>query len=647
MVAIALLIGLLGPCGVRAESSWTRVPTDGEIQSAADRITAGWPASDVPWVTATYKVKTDRPGVDENKVDPLYRAGVIAVVYELPLVRDCTTGTSKQTCVSPFEAYSLGYNKGQWTFSSTGFDSDAQKDTLDSFVQNALSFQHYSLGWPDLSEIASPSAGSGATAEPTPEPELPICAATIYVPAGLKAGDTLSPSADVTSEDGKPIQGTIAEVWTINGTQANSVTWDGKPAQILLQLSCQGHALEVRASYNGTLTRGSTTAVGGEPQGPANSEANGEVPGLDGVGEVPGPADETQGIVGMVGPAVVGILGGLLAGALGGGGGGSTSIPVAPDKSGGADGEESDGEGGEDGPDGEGSDGAGSSGAGPDGMGTGGKEGTPPGGKGPGGKEPGGSTPTAPGVVSPATKAAIDKPALATGQASATGNAAAKEGVSKAQDSAFDASGGKPDPIRDNLTTSDKIFGSDPLPMGIPWVNKSAESMVNGVSSFFSSAKHGLAQLGDAALHPIYFVKGVDAACRNVAPAEAKAADSAFADGRYVDAFGASAKGTAKVAAKLFITAHDMSWNIQREMLPIDEIKTFFAPDATLSDRYAAYQGAQLKVAAIILPELLGAAAEVKGAAGAHVAHVAHEAAEAHDAIEAGEQIKHEIEGKH
>jgi len=267
---VALLIGLLVPSGVRAESSWPRVPTDAEIQSAADSVIAGWPTyHGQTWMTSTYKVQLDRPGVDESKVPPLYRAGVLLVAYEVPLVVDCgSNGGIAGKCNSAFQADLLGYEGGQWTFSNTNFDSDAQTDTLDSFVPKALSFLHYDLGWPDLTGIASPAASSGVTAEPTLGSGLPLCAATIHVPAGLKAGDTLSPSADVTSEDGKPTQGTIAEVWTIGGVQANSVTWDGKPAQILLQLSCQGHAQEFHATYAGGVLSQGSNGPSGDNGGP-------------------------------------------------------------------------------------------------------------------------------------------------------------------------------------------------------------------------------------------------------------------------------------------------------------------------------------------------------------------------------------------
>jgi hypothetical protein len=73
------------------------------------------------------------------------------------------------------------------------------------------------------------------------------------LPAGLHAGDTLSPSATVTSEDGTPAQGVLAEVWYFNGSQANSITWDGRPVNILLQLSCQGHAQEIQEAALGLM----------------------------------------------------------------------------------------------------------------------------------------------------------------------------------------------------------------------------------------------------------------------------------------------------------------------------------------------------------------------------------------------------------
>ena len=114
-----------------------------------------------------------------------------------------------------------------------------------------------------------PVAGHGET----PAPELPLCNATISLPRGLKAGDTLAPDATVISVDGAPVKGSISIVWTINGAVANSVTWNGQPARIILQLSCQGHAQEFTATYNGTL-----------------NQAPGQLPGQS---SAPGPSGDT------------------------------------------------------------------------------------------------------------------------------------------------------------------------------------------------------------------------------------------------------------------------------------------------------------------------------------------------------------------
>ena len=518
-------------------------------------------------------------------------------------------------------------------------------------------------GW-DLtpaSETASPTH-AGASPEATPEPELPVCLATIYVPSGLKAGDTLSPSADVASEDGKPIQGTISEVWTIGGVQANSVTWDGKPAHIVLQLSCQGHAQEFSANFDGAM--GSTTAGGVSPV-PApggnteGTQSNGETPGLDGVGEVPGPADETQGVVGMVGPAVVGILGGLLAGALGGGGaGGGTTAPVAPDKTGGEDGEGEDGEDGEgeDGPDGEGPVGAGT-----DGKGVGGKEGTPPGGKGAGGKDAGGAIPPAPGAVSPETQAAKDRLGLMANWAVGKDNKAFAAAINDAKANAFDADGnvipekyaaavkaireaiGKNGDPNDVYGLANNPYGSDKL------FNNSLNQAVNkalvdraeravtaigkGVSDAASSVGKGLEGLANAARHPLYFLQGVDTASRNTAPVESAAFDAAVKDGRYLDALGAGAGVYMKVNQAMGATAGKMGWAMAKDMLAVDEIKTMFDPKASAEDRFAAFQAAQVKAAMLLLPGV----AEVRGAGAALGAARAAEGLRAVEAARAAE----------
>ena len=491
----------------------------------------------------------------------------------------------------------------------------------------------YQTGW-DLRPL--PAA---ATPTPTPSPSGPLgpCVAAIQTTSSLKAGDTLSPYANVTSADGTPVQGEITEVWYFNGVQANSVTWDGNPVQVILQLSCQGHAQDFTATFNGTM--GATSDRGAsatsEPTGTpepsptpeptatpepsaapsasalpsGQSQPHGVTPGLQGVGHLPGPADGTQGVIGMLAPGILGILGGLLASGFGGGAGGTggtggTGAPVGPD------------------------------GKAPSGGGTPDKD------SGPDGSGPAGGA--------AATQAAIDNLTTLMNSAFAAKNTAMKDAINAAQANAFDATG-KVDPEKyaAALKAIGDAAGIGAAPLGAAtfydpssttdmamkamsdtWLGKHIDDAAKSIVGLGSRVEHSLAQLWDAASHPIYFGMGVDKACRNVAPADSQAMDTALADGNYLDALwaGAMTYGKGYLAAKQAVdkVAGDMAWNMGKSMLPVEEVKTLFDPKASLADKYWAAQVAGGKVALLFVPFLgearaagaaLGAARAAEGAA--------------------------------
>jgi hypothetical protein len=139
-------------------------------------------------------------------------------------------------------------------------------------------------------------------------PMPPELRASILIPGDLKPGDVISPSAQISDDDGRAPSGEIALVWYFNGTQANSVIWDGQPLHIRLEASVDGQPLttELRLPAYGTA----------EPVPPRPESPGTTPPGLQGIGDLPGPRDTTEGLVGALGPAALGLLGAMLSGLL-------------------------------------------------------------------------------------------------------------------------------------------------------------------------------------------------------------------------------------------------------------------------------------------------------------------------------------------
>ena len=477
------------------------------------------------------------------------------------------------------------------------------------------------------------------TPGPSASPELPLCDAAINVPGGLKAGDTLAPDATVTSTNGTPVQGAISMVWTINGTVTNSVAWDGNPARIVLQLSCQGHAQEFTASYNGTLVRDSGTTTPAESAGPLppssiepgetagpdessaptesaapspvpNGGKHGVTPGLGGVGTVPGPADPLSGLVGMVAPALLGILGGLLLGGgsgnAGGAGGAGGEGPVGPG-------------------------GTGFGGSTPAGKEVGGGEGPKLGG-------PGADSPVGGGLT---TQGAISTLALAMNQAVDTKNAAMANAINNAQADLLDASGNViPEKYAAAIKAIREASGTDPKQINPTdfydpnsstdaamkagrdsWLGQKVIAGAGAVVGTASSVAHNLALLADSAWNWKYFLKGAEVATRNAAPEESQAMDTALSDGKYIDALkaGAMKYGKGYLAADNAVSKvrETLAVEIAAGILPVDEFTTIMDPHVSWAKKFEAYQSAEVKVGLLLLPvvgEIRGAGVAVDAA---------------------------------
>jgi hypothetical protein len=446
-------------------------------------------------------------------------------------------------------------------------------------------------GAPTATRTRTPSASPSAT-------PLALCSAKITVPANLKPGDTLSPSADVTSTDGKAVQGSLGLVWTINGVQANSVTWDGKAATIRLDLSCQGRAQSFNYTvppYGITPTPGtptppvSPTPPPPTPTGPpvtptravpapneptagdSDADAEGDVPGLGSAGGLPGPKDAGQGLAGGLLPGLLGLLGALLAGAggtgatpAGAGGGPPPVVPVAPVAPAGGRGA---GSAGAEAAAGAAAAAATAGGAGDgkgDGKGTGEKP-KPDGGK------------TVP--VDPKSQAQTSAQKAAAAQAAAAG--------------------------------SDTWGGAlwDAASSGAYAVGKFAKDAGNVVVGAVKSVGTGVQGIADAVRNPGMFVKGLKAEISTMAAparADAQAANQALKDGRFGDYAMSFVSGTGKIIGSLGSKALGIAGHIANQVNPKDEIASFFDPNASLEQKLWAIPSAALKVASLLLPTKTG-----------------------------------------
>ena len=136
-----------------------------------------------------------------------------------------------------------------------------------------------------------------APVAPGPEEAGEPILAIIHLPTDLKPGDVLSPSYTISAADGGPLSEPVWPTLYINGQAAHSVIWDGSRTTVELRVTYQGRPKVVSAVL------------------PAYGEvAAGPVPGLGGIGDLPGPADMTQALVGVLAPGLVAILIGLLGG---------------------------------------------------------------------------------------------------------------------------------------------------------------------------------------------------------------------------------------------------------------------------------------------------------------------------------------------
>lgn len=397
--------------------------------------------------------------------------------------------------------------------------------------------------------------------------------ATIRIPP-LTPGEVLSPSVDVVDENGKPPADSIYVSWYIDGVNTPSVVWDGRETRVEVQVSVANQAL-VEAVLIPAFVPGGAPADA-VPTAPTltvpDALPGGPVPGMTGVGPMPGPGSLGQALVGTLLPPLLITLGQLLAGVRGGAG--VPPLPVAPPKP------------------------------------------NAPAGAPPAAPTPPPARPAVP-AIDPVWKQRLDRLEQVAKHDRNGALAAAVQTVRSQL-------GGPRDPkawaaaqqqLKDALGQLDQAL---PKPNGVGW--DAAASVVGGVrdtavqaggairdaggaiAGFPGSVWQGLKGIGNGLLNPGHFVAGVNGLARDWVAKNLKTESQAFVqglkDGKLGAALGALGQGMVKAAG----SALGAAWEkVGKSVLPVDELKSFNNPHASLEEKLWAVPAAAVKIAGILV----------------------------------------------
>jgi hypothetical protein len=368
----------------------------------------------------------------------------------------------------------------------------------------------------------------------------------------LKPGDVLSPSVDVLDAQGRPAEDVRGIAWLINGRFAHSVVWDGRRTEIEVQVSVGGEALVERIVI---------PAFGEGPPTAAPPPS-----GLSQVGPLPPPRSLKESLVGVLAPPLLGLLGALASGLRG------ARLPRRP---------------------------------------------PPP-------------KPKPKTKAKPKRPAETKDPALTRAErtldhlaqvAQTTGDKDLARAVANARAGAI-GKDGKFDPaawkdaqqaLREALGKLDKgipqptsVLGDTARAAGTALkdltfgVGKGLYGIGAGIFHLGANAWTGLKGIAHGLMNPRDFERGVREILKNFGrehlAAENKAFGEGLREGRYGDALKALAQGMLKTAGHALGGAWE--W-VRREILPWDEIKSFFDPHASAEERLWAIPAGVLKAAAI------------------------------------------------
>ncbi len=464
---------------------------------------------------------------------------------------------------------------------------------------------------------------------------------TLHVKGSILSGTPISSTLFMRSEGGELKQGFIH----VSG-EAMTASCEMAPRVVnVFKITAENEArlgAEFTLTFDATgkLVGAKTTSAEGDVTSDAPGVGSGSGPvGLGGVGNVPGPATQGQAAAGILTPALLAIL---LHGLLGGGGGTTppgppggkgtrhhgTGTPAGTEGEGSEEGDDEDSE-----PGGEGKAGGKGKGGGP------GAQTTAPGGapkEGPKGAEPktSGPKPSAspPGAAPPgptasvpttAEKEAIDKLTWLENRAKRSHSPELTKALAEAKQScirpdgsldldqwkasqrglweALGVYGQQGEAPNSFLGDAGREIGYAPI-QAARMAGGAAVGLVKGIGGLAVSGAKGIRDIGDGLLHPGTFLSGAKTktnewVAKNC-PEESKALQQAVMQGRPLDALAAMGRTAANAGGQLLGSAAHF---VKTEVLPVDEIGSFFDKDASLEERLWAIPAAATKIAGLLV----------------------------------------------
>lgn len=544
---------------------WTRMPTDDELQAAAESFVQETLTNRQQQECHVSTNESHRVVRLHHKTDPALFLAHIQLTLTTTRhpwdfrARACDESAVPSTASDDFHAVLM--QDGQ----SGRFFFGASLASLSDYLQS------YDEGW----DSKAPTTDAAA-------PEPGRYRATIQIPP-LTPGEVLSPSVDVLDENGQPPSSSIYVSWFINGVNTPSVVWDGSETRIEVQVSVENQAVAaavvIPAAGEAPVSAAPASST---PSDPGAGMPEGPLPGMSGAGPLPGPGSLGQALIGSLLPPLMIAIGQLLGGIRGGRAMPPGPVPLPP---------------------------------------------TP--------KQPAPNAPPSKQTKQPKPPAANQAqpkpppdPAAAWKQRLDRLEQVAKHDRNSQLAAAVQTMRGQLEGPRDPkawaaaqqqlkgaLGTLDQHL---PKPNGVGW--DAAASVVGGVKNaavqageaihgagsgllaFPGQVWQGLKGLGNGLLNPGHFVAGVNNMAKDWISKNLKTEGQAFVqglkDGKVADALGALGQGMVKAVGGALGAAWE---KIGKSILPVDELKSFTDPHASLEEKLWAVPAAAVKIAGILI----------------------------------------------
>lgn len=524
---------------------WTRMPTDAEVQAAAESF-----VQDL---------------LTRRQQEPCHVA---------TRTTQKVTRLHHQTDSAWFMAHlqlSMTTTRHPWDFRTRACDAAAPPSTdsvefYATLLQDAQSGGFYfGTTLSSLPEYLQDFAEGWNVAAPATAAAPGRYRATIRIPP-LMPGEVLSPSVEVVDANGQPPTASIYVTWFINGVNTPSVVWDGRETRVEVQVSVANQALVEAVLIPAYQSAASAPPPPSAPTLTLPTEVlpTGPVPGLGGVGPLPGPGSLGQALVGTLLPPLLITLGQLLAGVRAGGH--APPLPAAAQ-------------------------------AAPAPAAT-----APP-------QLPAAPAidPWTQRIDRLAQVAKHDRnPQLAAAVQAIRSQLAGPrdpKAWAAAQQQLKDALG-----LLDQHLPPPNGAGWDAAAAVVGGVRDTAMQAAgvirdagSGLAAFPGQVWQGLKGLGNGLLNPGHFVAGVNGLTQDWVAKNLKTEGQAFVqglqDGKLGDALGALGQGMVKAAG----SALGAAWQaIGKSVLPVDELQSFSDPHASLEEKLWAVPAAAVKIAGIL-----------------------------------------------